>query len=188
MALETLIAYEPRYAAVAERAGVAFEPGEAQVIERLSGNASTEFGIPGALAAADEAGLDEDDLGRLTALITAAWDAFDTAAHAAVGVELAKGPRGGGRDLDKIIGHVRDAEVAYLAKLGSRAPAASAEDPERPMALLRQTFVDALAARAYGTPLADPARTRSLWPPRYALRRAAWHSLDHAWEIEDRAS
>ena len=25
------------------------------------------------------------------------------------------------------------------------------------------------------------------WPPRYAIRRIAWHVLDHAWEIEDRA-
>jgi hypothetical protein len=25
------------------------------------------------------------------------------------------------------------------------------------------------------------------WPARYAVRRAAWHELDHAWEIEDRS-
>ena len=25
-----------------------------------------------------------------------------------------------------------------------------------------------------------------LWKPRYFVRRAAWHALDHAWEIEDR--
>jgi hypothetical protein len=24
------------------------------------------------------------------------------------------------------------------------------------------------------------------WPARYYVRRAAWHVLDHAWEIEDR--
>ena len=25
------------------------------------------------------------------------------------------------------------------------------------------------------------------WPHRYAARRIAWHVLDHAWEMEDRA-
>jgi hypothetical protein len=25
------------------------------------------------------------------------------------------------------------------------------------------------------------------WPVRYAVRRFAWHVLDHAWEIEDRS-
>lgn len=25
------------------------------------------------------------------------------------------------------------------------------------------------------------------WLPRYALRRVAWHVLDHAWEIEDKS-
>jgi hypothetical protein len=27
-----------------------------------------------------------------------------------------------------------------------------------------------------------------LWSPRYFARRAAWHVLDHAWEIEDRVT
>ena len=25
------------------------------------------------------------------------------------------------------------------------------------------------------------------WPLRYAVRRFAWHVLDHAWEIEDKS-
>ena len=24
------------------------------------------------------------------------------------------------------------------------------------------------------------------WTPRFALRRSAWHALDHAWELQDR--
>jgi hypothetical protein len=24
------------------------------------------------------------------------------------------------------------------------------------------------------------------WPALFAIRRSAWHALDHAWEIEDR--
>ncbi len=34
---------------------------------------------------------------------TASWTAFDATAEAAAGHELRKGPRGGGRDLDKIV-------------------------------------------------------------------------------------
>jgi hypothetical protein len=32
----------------------------------------------------------------------------------------------------------------------------------------------------------ESAPDNSRWPPRYVVRRAAWHVLDHAWEIEDR--
>ena len=34
---------------------------------------------------------------------------------------------------------------------------------------------------ASGSPLAGRH-----WPQRYAVRRIAWHALDHTWEIEDR--
>jgi hypothetical protein len=105
-----------------------------------------------------------------------------------VGVELTRGPRGGGRDLEKIIGHVREAEVAYLGQLGSRAPAADDEDPARPMRRLRSAFVEALEDVRAGRPLANPRNTRTPWSPRYAIRRSAWHVLDHAWEIEDRST
>ena len=51
--------------------------------------------------------------------VTAAWAAFDDVA-AASPAELRKGPRGGGRDRDKLIGHVIGAETAYARKLGVR--------------------------------------------------------------------
>jgi hypothetical protein len=53
---------------------------------------------------------------------------------------------------------------------------------------LREAFVEALTARVTGAELANPNKVRKLWSPRYAVRRAAWHVLDHAWEIEDRSS
>jgi hypothetical protein len=31
------------------------------------------------------------------------------------------------------------------------------------------------------------AQPDSAWPVRYTIRRLAWHILDHAWEMEDRA-
>src|SRR5258708_5544580 len=53
-AMDSLAAYAGRYGAVAERAGARF-PGSRvlTVVERLPGSASTDFGVPGAIAAAE---------------------------------------------------------------------------------------------------------------------------------------
>ena len=190
-AVAALVAYAPRYAVVAARAGLPFDaprsPADTQLVERVKGGSGTEFGAPGAAATAEAAPVGARDLERLLALLEAAWSSFDDAVARAEGVTLATGPRGGGRSLPKIVAHVRDAEVAYLSKLGSRAPAADEEDPSAPMALLRAAFVDALAAVSRGEPVANPSRTQALWPARYTVRRTAWHTLDHAWELEDRS-
>ena len=159
-----------------------------EIIERVKGDGGTDFGVPGKAAASERDPVTAADLRRLLALLTASWSTFDAVAKKAVGVELTKGPRGGGRELPKIIEHVREAEVAYLGQLGSRAPAAADEDPARPMTLLRRAYADALTAVATGQPLDNPRNTRKPWTPRYAVRRSAWHALDHAWEIEDRRS
>ena len=191
-AIEALLAYAPRYAAVAGRAKLAFRPPATprgvEILERVTGDGGTEFGVPGKAAAVEDDPVSAADLKRLTALLRASWSTFDAAARKAAGVELSKGPRGGGRDLPKIIEHVRAAEVAYLNKLGSRAPASSDEEAARPMSLLRRTFVDTVAAVAMGEAVEDPSNTRRPWSPRYTVRRAAWHVLDHAWEIEDRST
>ena len=182
-ALRALLEYGPRFAEVARRAGLPFRVPSSvrslEIVERLPGGGVTEFGAPGKAAAAEEAPTSATDLDRLRALMAAAWATFDHSAKRARGVELATGPRGGGRDAAKIVDHVRDAEVAYLGKLGSRAPASVEE--------LRATFTQALTAVATGQPVVNPSKTRKRWPPRYAVRRAAWHVLDHAWEIEDRS-
>jgi hypothetical protein len=190
-ALENLLAYAPRYARVARRAKLTFrKPATVagfEVVERLTGDASTEFGVPRAIAAVESDPVSAADLERLLALLRASWATFDAAARSAEGVSLATGPRGGGRSLAKIIEHVRDAEAAYLRSFGSRSPSASEEAPDRPMKILRATFVDALTAVSRGEPLANPNKARKRWPARYAVRRAAWHILDHAWELEDRS-
>jgi hypothetical protein len=189
-ALEALLHCAPRYAAVAKRASASFAPPatrtDMEVVDRMRGSGVTEFGAPGKSSALEDEPVSPATLKRLLTLLRASWSTFDAAAEHAADAKLAKGPRGGGRDLDTIIAHVRQAEVAYLGKLGSRAPASANESAEEPMALLRSTFADALVSVVAGTPPADPSRTRKLWSPRYSVRRAAWHVLDHAWEIEDR--
>jgi hypothetical protein len=179
-ALAALVAYADRYQKVVGGDFTAPRSVESlDVVERLTGNATTEFGAPGVPPQADDRPLSAAELKRLSTILEASWRAFDRAAAKAEGATLTKGPRGGGRDLPKMVEHVMGAEESYLSKLGSRSPAKMAD--------LRKTILAALAARAGGKPLADPNKVEKLWSPRYFVRRAAWHALDHAWEIEDRS-
>jgi hypothetical protein len=124
----------------------------------------------------------------LIALLRGAWAAFDAAAKHSVGIELRKDPHGGGRDLDRIIEHLLGADGGYASLIGGRfrrdPAAASAAEMER----LRDIAVGVFWARVRGEPLPEGRRARRLWTPRYYVRRSAWHALDHAWEIEDRAT
>ncbi len=184
-AVASLLAYAPRYARVAERAGESFDlprsVGELEIVEWLPGGGATDFGVPGAAAAAEDTPVDAADLERLTALLRAAWDELDEIAAGARGIELRKGPRGGGRDLDKVLGHVREAEVAYLGQLGAKPPPGPEAEP------MREAILGTLTARVTGRPIENPRRTKRPWSPRYAVRRTIWHVLDHAWEIQDRS-
>src|SRR4029077_4529244 len=121
-ALETLVAYAPRYASVVSRSRLGFaspaDPSGVQVIERLRGNATTDYGAPGVPARVDATVVGALDLARLRTLLGAGWRAFDAGVGAARGQTLRAGPRGGGRSLDAIVAHVRDAEASYLSGLG----------------------------------------------------------------------
>lgn len=183
-ALETLAAYVPRYVPVAGLAGITFPetPAEAfDVVERLPGSATTDFGAPGEIAAADAEPLTGDQAGRLVVLLKASWVYFDRVVAGAP-AQLRKGPRGGGRDRDKIAAHVLSAETAYARKLGLRLREPAISDSAA-IAVLRAEIAAVLGASSDGAPLAPKG-----WPARYALRRLAWHVLDHAWEIEDRSA
>ena len=191
-ALAALIASAGRFARVVRDAGVrGFEPPQAvarlQVVQRIEGGSGTDFGVPGSTPRADRQDLDDHELDRQMRLLKASWTAFDRAAAAAKGVELRKGPRGGGRDLGKIVQHALEAELAYVNQLGSRVPKLEATATADAMARIRGLALEVLARRARAEPLADPNRVSRTWLPRYFVRRSAWHALDHAWEIEDRA-
>lgn len=172
-AVDTLVGYAARYAEVAARAGVAFPTRVAvEVAERLAGDASTDFGVPGKAAAAERAPLTPAEAKRRLSLVQAAWAVFDDVVAAAPAT-LRKGPRGGGRDRDAVAEHVRNAEDAYARKLA--VPARHAD--------VRGAIADVLGRRSDGAPLVAKG-----WPVRYAARRIAWHALDHAWEIQDRST
>ena len=184
-ALAELVAYAGRYAAVCAQAGAFGGPRDAsarQVVERLKGSATTDFGAPDAVPAADRQPLDEAELERQVGLLRAAWRAFDSAMKATASVELRKGPRGGGRDRDQVVAHVVSAEASYARKIGVKHPEPLAADG----AAVRALREDILAVLR--KPWSGEELTRKGWPPRYAARRIAWHVLDHAWEIEDKSA
>lgn len=190
-ALQALFEYSQRYAHILHNAQIEFpiptDQAAFTVIERLEGNATTDFGAPDIPPSSDRQPIDQVDVARYHALLTAYWQAFDTAVQQATGKALRKGPRGGGRDLDKIIEHVVSADASYLRRLGRSFKESHAEDVSETIGRLRQAILDGLAAAARGELPAHGPRGGVLWPPRYFVRRSAWHLLDHLWEIEDRA-
>jgi hypothetical protein len=192
VALESLLAYGPRYAGVLRGTRLGFRaPGRrvnVRVTERLKGTATTDFGAPDAALSGDTRPVPDGDLRRFGTLLRACWRAFDGAVAAAEGVELRRGPRGGGRSLDGIVEHVLGADAGYLSRLAWRLGQVAPHDPSGELVRTREAILDALAAAARGEVEAVGPRGGRRWPPRYFVRRVAWHVLDHAWEIEDRAS
>jgi hypothetical protein len=182
-AVAALAAYAERYAVVAKRAQVDF-PFDASVAfdvaEETDGNASTEFGIPDARFKADRRRTTSKDGEQLAAIVDAAWMTFDRIVAGAP-AELRKGPRGGGRDRDKIVEHVVGADGGYARTMGLKATEVDPRD-RTAVTELRTRMLEVLRAPSDGSPIAGKK-----WPPRYAARRVAWHALDHAWEIEDRS-
>ena len=181
-AVSKLVEYAPRYALVARHARLDFPRAfDAEVEEREGGGSGTDFGVPSSLTlAADSRPVDRSEADRLASIVEAAWATFDRVAAGAP-AELRKGPRGGGRDRDKMVGHVMGADSAYARELGIKVKELGLEDREAYEAL-RAEMLDVLRRPSDGSPIADRK-----WTQRYAARRIAWHALDHAWEMEDRS-
>ena len=181
-ALEALVAYGPRYAkVVGKRAG--FTPpadvAGVKVSHRLKGGPTTDFGAPQVAPPSDRQPLGEVELRREITVLRAAWRAFDAALKRHAGVELRKGPRGGGRDRDAIVEHVLEAERTYVRKLGVRTPPRLMFTPEGLQEHREATCEAIRAVNAAG-------EVPGSWPLRYAIRRITWHVLDHAWEMQDK--
>ena len=189
-ALRALLDYGPRYAGAVRLTRLEFEPpldtSMFTVIEWLTGNATTDFGAPALAPSEDALPVDETQLRYFEELLKACWKKFDTARRAAAGMELRKGPRGGGRETEAIIRHVIEADQAYLGKIGWKLRINERDHPETKLDQARQAILGGVAASAGGELPAQGPRGSVYWTPRYFVRRVAWHVLDHAWEIEDR--
>jgi hypothetical protein len=185
-ALDSLVTYGPRYRRVVARSRLGFRAptgvDQLAVVLHVDGDASTDFGVPGAVAPSDRDPIDDTELKRSITILRACWRALDTAAAAAAGRTLTTGPRGGGRSLGAIVEHVTEAERGYLGMLGSKAPAGA------DARAIRAAVVAALTSAVHDGVEERGPRGGKRWPPPYFVRRVAWHTLDHAWEIEDRSA
>lgn len=182
-ALASLADYAPRFAPVADAAGLSLPAGvegDLDVRERVRGNATTEFGALGVVADVDRARVTAAAARRLLALLQAAWSTLDDAVVVAPS-QLRKGPRGGGRDRDAMVAHVLGAEAAYARKIGVRHRQPELGD-QAALDAVRADIVEALGRPSDGEPLVERG-----WPARYAVRRMAWHVLDHVWEMQDKS-
>jgi len=176
-ALEALAAYAPRYSLVAGLAKIAFPEKitDFEVVERLPGNATTDFGAPGIPAKDESLPMTAGEVKRMTDLVEGCWTYLDrTVARAPAA--LRKGPRGGGRDRDAMFDHVLGAETEYAKAVGVRLKQPDGRD-RAAIRAFRKAILEAFE---------NPNRTEK-WPVPYAARRTAWHALDHAWEMEDRS-
>lgn len=190
-AIQALLDYAPRYHKAIQSAQVKFKMPKRveafKVVERLKGGTTTDFGAPYEIPKEDHASVSPAEMKRFDRLLSAQWDALAAAVKAAAGKTLTKGPRGGGRELDKIVEHTLDSEQSYLSAFGWKTKPEKTSDHEEAIKQMRDNVSDALAASAKDELPKTGPRGGKMWPARYFVRRSAWHILDHVWEIEDRS-
>src|SRR5258708_10338135 len=181
-AIEKLHAYLPRYAQVAKLAGMDGEfaaIATVDIAEQYPGTGSTDFwGISFAFSSIDGQDISSGELERELTLMQACW-AFLDDVRSRVSAEMLKGPRGGGRDRDRIVRHTLGVEQDWATKLGVLTPDGVVLIDEG-LSAYREAYLTAIRAfHAQG----KLART---WPLRYLIRHTAFPTLDHAWEMEDK--
>ena len=184
MSLATLESYRARYRQIARGAGMVDEfdaAGRLKVIEDRVGTGSTDFwGISFAPSSSERGPMGDAELDRKIKLLRACWAHFDRVAKR-VSAEMRKGPRGGGRDRDRIIRHtIRTESEDFATRLGLHIPEEGALTPEG-LAAHRKTYVAAM--RAYNR---GEGKRMVSWTLPFLIRHSAYHVLDHAWEMEDK--
>ena len=122
-AIERLLSYVPRYAAVTKLARMEFATIPiVEVVEHYPGTGSTDFwGISFAFSSIDQQAMSGAALERELTLMRACWAFFDDV-RARVSAEMQRGPRGGGRDRDHIVRHTFATERDFAKKLGVLTP------------------------------------------------------------------
>jgi hypothetical protein len=185
LALETLEAYRARYRPIADLAGMAREfdaAGPLEVVEDRVGPGSVDFwGISFSASSTEHGPMSDAEFDRKIKLLQACWAFFDSVA-ARVSPEMRKGPRGGGRDRNRIIRHtIRTESEDFAKQVGLRIPEEAALSPEG-LRRHRESYVAAM--RAYNA--GEVAKRMRSWTLPFLIRHSAFHTLDHAWEMEDK--
>ena len=181
-AVERLESYLPRYIKVARMARMGSQLATVEgidIVERYQGTGSTDFwGISFAFSNFDATTMSGSELKRDLRLMRACWSTFDSA-RSQVSAELIKGPRGGGRDRDRIVLHTLGVEQEWAAKVGVRTANDVVVTDSEGLNEYRNAYCAAIC-----TLHAEGKMARS-WPLRFLIRHTAYHTLDHAWEMED---
>ena len=144
--------------------------GDLEVVDRVPGGSGTEFGVPSVVIDLDRRAVTAADAGRIVGLVAAAWTVFDRVVAAAP-AELRKGPRGGGRDRDKIVGHVVESDWDYAREMGLRIPQPDPTDRAAVKAE-REAMLEVLRQPSDGSPLAGRKWPAPLRRPAHRLARA----------------
>ncbi len=186
-ALHQLVIAGPRYASVVARAGLSFAIPPSfeafEVVERVPGNATTDFGAPAILLQADQQPLTEADNERLTRLLIACWSTFDDVFLSIPAALRGKKPERG-RSPEAMRLHLLEADLMHLSGFG---PAFRRPDPARiaeQEGEVREQIIAALRAVPRDEEPVPRRKHGFTWIPRFAARRSAWHVLDHAWELQ----
>ena len=184
-AVERLRSYVPRYAQIAKLAEMDAEFSTIKkfdAVEQYPGIGGTDFwGISFAFSSIDKQGMSGDELERELALMQACWRFFDDV-RKRVSAEMQKGPRGGGRDRDHIVRHTLSVEQDWAGGVGVPAPD-DAMLTGKELKAYRDAYCHAI--RDYHLQ-GKWAGNRAKWPLRFLIRHTAFHTLDHAWEMEDK--
>jgi hypothetical protein len=184
-AVERLRSYLPRYSQVAKLAemNAQFDTIEdVDVVEQYPGTGSTDFwGISFAFSSIDKQGMSGDELERQLMLMQACWAFFDNVRRR-VSAEMQKGPRGGGRDRDHIVRHALATEQDWAKMIGVLTADGAMLNDE---GLKAHRAAYCQAVRDYDSQ-GKLAGKMAKWPLQFLIRHTAFHTMDHAWEMEDK--
>jgi hypothetical protein len=186
LAVETLEAYRDRYRPIARIAGMFAEfdsAGPLEIVEDRVGTGSTDFwGISFSPSSTEHGPMADAEIERKLTLLRASWSFFDDVA-ARVSSEMRKGARGGGRSRDEIVRHVIRVESLDFAKqVGLREEDdGAALTPEG-----RRQHREAFLAGMHDYNAGKVERKMRSWTLPFLIRHSAFHTLDHAWEMEDK--
>ncbi|MEO6458164.1 MAG: hypothetical protein ABIO92_07810 [Chloroflexia bacterium] len=150
-----------------------------EAVEHYPGTGSTDFwGISFAFSSVDQQAMSDEALDREQKLMRACWAFFDDV-RSRVSAEMQRGPRGGGRDRDRIVRHTLFSELDFTKKVGVLTAPEEMLSDER-LEAHRDAYCNAIREFHSQNKM---ART---WPLRYLIRHTVFHTLDHAWEMEDK--
>jgi hypothetical protein len=188
-ALIALFEAADRYAAVMHAAQIDFNipvsRHDFDLLETVNGGFATDFGGPHVSPHTDSTTVSEEDYMKLQSLLMACWQAFDAAVASSEGRDLLPPKAGVALDVYGIINHVIKNDQSDLERLGWAHRFRNYPNPLDELRDIRESTLRAMTRATFGE-IPQIGLTGEIWTVRYFVRKLAWHTLDHAWEIEDR--